>query len=84
MSEQPVGLRIYSRCSVMVKGGVKWARKMSQKSIGDRLKEKNHKLSYLGGVPPEQLLCTGSPSLRNTAEETVILTINNTISEKFS
>lgn len=40
MSEQPVGLRIYSRGSVMVKGGVKRARKMSQKSIGDRLKEK--------------------------------------------
>lgn len=53
MSEPPVGLRIYSRGSVMVKGGVKRARKMSQKSIGDRLKEKNHKLSYLGGVPPE-------------------------------
>lgn len=34
MSEQPVGLRIYSRGSVMVKGGVKQARKMSQKSIG--------------------------------------------------
>lgn len=34
MSEQPVGLRIYSRGSVMVKGGVKRARKMSQKSIG--------------------------------------------------